>query len=185
VKKDRPSKLFILTTVVKLVFLALLFIGVPYIVITLFNRYQEKASGIVDQQAVVVDTYSDTSSSVQSLSVLTQEEVTALNNIRDALQGNWSSQQDGRYILSIDPNGKFAEYYDSVKEGYGVWKVVPQDVGTTSPDQIYIFQKEQFEPGHNGEIYSYKIQQLDDLKFIILYNGGDGTPLVFTKTQNQ
>jgi hypothetical protein len=50
---------------------------------------------------------------------------------------------------------------------------------TTEPE--YFFQKQQFEAEHKGEVYIYQIQQLDSEKFILVFGGGAGKPLIFVK----
>ena len=215
-KKEKASNFLILTTAVKVAFLIGLIIGVPYTLMLIFQRYENKAIGVVDQQNAVVSQFTTDSTSNNSpssdssngkIKVLTQEQADTLNKIRDILQGNWVSEQDGRYKLNIDSTSKFTEYYDNNKEGYGIWKVLPQTVlnnkemqsvdtslaptsvsdTQNSDNTIYIFQKEQYEPDHIGEIYLYQIQALDDKKFVIMFNGvktDNGQPrqpLVFVK----
>lgn len=217
-KREKASNFFILTTVVKVAFLIGLIIGIPYVLMLIFQKYEDKALGVVEQQNSVVSQFASNSASNGSLDsdnpngkikVLTQEQANTLNNIRDILQGNWVSEQDGRYRISIDSTSKFTEYYDNKREGYGVWKVLPQTVlnnkdkqsvdsslaptsvsdSQNSDNTIYIFKKEQYEPEHRGEIYLYQIQSLDDKKFVIVFNGVQidniqpRQPLVFVKAQ--
>lgn len=215
-KREKVSNFFILTAIVKIGFLIGLIVGVPYALMLIFQKYEDKAIGVVEQQNSVVSQFSSTSSadgstsdSTGKMKILTQEQATTLNKIRDILDGNWVSEQDGRYRINIDSTSKFTEFYDNKKEGYGIWKVLPQTVLTQKEMQsvdtsltptsvsdsqntdntIYIFQKEQYEPGHLGEIYLYQIQALDDKKFVLIFNGvtqDNGEPrqpLVFLKQQ--
>ncbi len=219
----KSDKFLIGTLLVKIFFLIALFAGIPYVLVSLSNRYQQKAEGIIDQERAVVEIQTE---KTQQMKVLTQAEANTLSKIGDFISGTWVSEADGRYVIQVDPDNKFSEYYDASKEGFGVWRVF-----TGSPDQVdlsgspeiadgsglndgasaaalsataaspatssaytksqfdnaapeeskYFFQKQQYEPGHKGEKYVYQIQQLDTDKFILVYKGGTGRPLVFVR----
>lgn len=231
-KTSSGSKFFIPTAILKLFFLLILFVGVPYAMAALFKKYESKATGIVGQQTDLIDAFSDTDSrdfsnsnflgaaSVQDETgatgtnrraggvgpkVLSHVEAETLQKISEFIQGEWVSGQDGRYRMSIEPNNRFNEYYDNIKEGYGIWKLYSSvkvsaesesGFGATStkqtdrqtessePEYEYFFQKEQYEPNHKGEIYRYNIQQLDDQQFVLIYTAGTGKPLIFKKASD-
>lgn len=224
----KQGNLFISTFSIKIFFLILLFAGVPYILVSLLNRYQHKASGILDQETAVAEIQTETE---KQLKILTQAEANTLSQINSFIGGTWISEGDGRYKIQIDLNNKFEEYYDDTKEGFGVWRVfsgtkatvdlsespeiaddstsnnnsetVPTSNSTESKNEQYtgpsaytksqyenpseedskfFFQKQQYEPEHKGEKYVYQIQQLDTEKFVLVYKGGRGTPLVFVRS---
>jgi hypothetical protein len=117
-KSNKKSS--ISTFAIKIFFLIVIFFGFPYLLITFFNRYQTNALGIIEQQNAIVEIQTDKSN---SLKVLTRDEADTLLEIHKFISGTWVSEFDGRYKIIIDENNKFEEYYDGVKEGFGVWRV--------------------------------------------------------------
>lgn len=221
----RSKSLLVSTLSIKVAFLIVLFAGVPYFLVSVSNKYQKKAEGVLDQESAVVEIQTE---STKELKVLTQIEANTLNKITDFIGGTWISEIDGRYRIQISSDNKFEEYYDDTKEGFGVWRVfsgVKEDVDLSNSPEIanessnhissisnhtagspeettsntssaytksqfestsekeskYFFQKQQYEPSHKGEKYIYQIQQLDTEKFILVYKGGAGKPLVFVR----
>lgn len=222
----KSDKFLIGTLLVKILFLMVLFVGIPYILVSLSNKYQQKAEGVIDQERAIVEIQTE---KTQQMKVLTQAEANTLSKIGDFISGTWVSEADGRYSIQVNPDNKFSEYYDASKEGFGVWRVFtgtqdqvdlsnsPEIIdnsdssgdapaaalaasSTGSPtssaytkiqfdnaapeESKYFFQKQQYEPGHRGEKYVYQIQQLDTDKFILVYKGGTGRPLVFVRASS-
>lgn len=224
-KKSKNS--LALTFVIKITFLIILFVGIPYFLVSVLGKYQQKATGIIDEESAVLQIQTEKE---KQMKVLTQVEANTLSQINDFIGGTWVSERDGRYKIQIDLNNKFSEYYDDTKEGFGVWRVFAasqNDVDLSNSPEIaegdetpsgveiqntpgsntvdvtssaepaaytkkqfdnpaaddskYFFQKQQYEPGHKGEQYVYQIQQLDTDKFILVYKGGTGRPLVFVR----
>lgn len=223
----KPGNFFVSTLSIKIFFLILVFVGIPYILVLLLNRYQQKAGGILDQETAVVEIQTEKE---KELKVLTQAEANTLSQINSFIGGTWVSETDGRYKIQVDLNNKFEEYYDDTKEGFGVWRVFSgtkadvdlssspeiadesleedsEGANTSTSDQFqnteytgpsaytksqyenpaeedskFFFQKQQYEPEHKGEKYVYQIQQLDTEKFVLVYKGGKGRPLVFVRS---
>ncbi|MCF7865739.1 MAG: hypothetical protein K9M11_04525 [Candidatus Pacebacteria bacterium] len=226
---EKQKNPLVLTLIVKIIFLTMLFIGVPYFFVTQLDKYQQTATGILSEENAVLKIQTDKTTQMK---VLTQVEANTLSQIHDYIEGTWVSEHDGRYKIQIDLNNKFIEYYDSNKEGYGVWRVFagsqndvnlsdslkingriyePQEAAdassvnsnntstsvsllspsaytksqfdnTSTDDSKFFFQKQQYESGHKGEQYVYQIQQLDTEKFVLVFKGGPGRPLVFVRT---
>lgn len=192
----KNEKSAILAITVKVIFLLALIVGVPYVFLTVSLKYQDKASGIVEQQNTIIEIQSEKSNEIK---ILTQVEATTLARIHDTISGTWLSEQDGKYKLEIDSNNKFEEYYDGIKEGFGVWQVFSKatavDDGATNntdgkndstsaekPEDVkYFLKKEQYEQKHLKEVYLYEIQQLDTEKFVLVFKNGTGKPLLFIK----
>lgn len=114
------KKLSVSTFAIKVFFLTVIFFGLPYLLVTFLNRYQLKALGIIEQQNTIVEIQSEKKDGIK---VLTRAEADTLSDIHKFIGGTWISEFDGRYKIIIDENNKFAEYYDGVKEGFGVWRV--------------------------------------------------------------
>lgn len=133
----KQKNFFILTFAVKITFLIVLFVGVPYVLISVSRKYERKAEGIIEQQNTLVSIQSD---SIKEMKVLTQTEADTLSQISDFISGTWISEYDGKYRIEISPNNKFEEFYDNKKEGFGVWRVfsgVKEDIKLSpSPDLI-------------------------------------------------
>lgn len=108
------------TFAIKIFFLIVLFFGFPYLVVSVFGKYQKDALGIIEQQNTIVEIQSDKNDEIR---VLTRAEADTLTEIRKFINGTWVSEFDGRYKIVIDENNKFEEYYDDIKEGFGVWRV--------------------------------------------------------------
>jgi hypothetical protein len=115
----KSNNIFIGTILVKIFFLILLFAGIPYILVSLSNRYQQKAEGIISQEGAIAEIQTE---NTQQMKVLTQAEANTLSKIGDFIGGTWASEADGRYKIQIDPDNKFSEYYDGSREGFGVWR---------------------------------------------------------------
>lgn len=130
--------------VVKVIFLILLIIGVPYFVVTVSLNYKNKASGIVDMEHKVIEIQTETEKEIK---ILTQAEADTLNKINTMIEGVWVSEFDGRYKISIDANNKFDEFYDGVQEGFGVWRAFSgsQDLVKVSDQHTYIDTNSDFE----------------------------------------
>jgi uncharacterized protein (UPF0333 family) len=105
---------------IKIFFLIALFFGFPYLLISSFSKYQENALGIIEQQNTIVEIQSDKNDEIK---VLTKAEAETLAEIHKFIVGTWITEFDGRYKIVIEENNKFEEYYDEVKEGFGVWRV--------------------------------------------------------------
>lgn len=116
----KSKNFFILTLFIKVAFLVGLIIGVPYFLVSISSKYQKKAEGILEQENAAIEIQNEAS---KELKVLTQIEASTLTRISDFIGGIWISELDGRYRIQIQPNNKFEEYYDDVKEGFGVWRV--------------------------------------------------------------
>jgi len=117
---NKNQKTSIGTFSIKVFFLVVLFFGFPYILITQFNKYQTKASGIIEQQNTIVEIQSN---KAEEIKVLTQDEARTLGQIHEFIKGTWVSEFDGKYKIIVDENNKFEEYYDNEKEGFGTWRV--------------------------------------------------------------
>lgn len=117
--------------------MTVIFFGLPYLLVTFLNRYQSKALGIIEQQNTIVEIQSEKKDGIK---VLTRAEADTLSDIHKFIGGTWISEFDGRYKIIIDENNKFDEYYDGVKEGFGVWRVfsgVQESVNlSTSPNFV-------------------------------------------------
>lgn len=129
------KKLSVSTFAIKVFFLIVIFFGFPYLLVTFLNRYQSESLGIIEQQNTIVEIQSDKNDEIR---VLTRAEADTLAEIHKFIGGTWISELDGRYKIVIDENNKFEEYYDEIKEGFGVWRVfsgVKESVNlSTSPN---------------------------------------------------
>ncbi len=114
------KKLSVSTFAIKVFFLIVIFFGFPYLLVTFLNKYQSKSLGIVEQQNTIVEIQSEKNDDIK---VLTRAEADTLAEIHKFIGGTWISEFDGRYKIIIEENNKFEEYYDEVKEGFGVWRV--------------------------------------------------------------
>lgn len=114
------KKLSVSTFAIKVFFLIVIFFGFPYLLVTFLNKYQSKTLGIIEQQNTIVEIQSKKNDEIK---VLTRAEADTLSDIHKFIGGTWISEFDGRYKIIVDENNKFDEYYDGVKEGFGVWRV--------------------------------------------------------------
>ncbi|MDQ5912023.1 MAG: hypothetical protein QG568_236 [Patescibacteria group bacterium] len=81
---------------------------------------------------------------------------------------------------SADMSDKSSSTNSAQSPNYSAYSKTQFESGNPGEPKYY-FKKEQYEPGHQKEVYIYQIQQLDTEKLILIFKGGTGKNLVFIK----